>query len=118
MHKPPIHKSFLNAFRGLFAMLRSERNFQIELAAAAVNIFLIFFLKVRGTDAAVLLLTCATVLSSEIFNTAIEKICDIIQPEYDQRIKFIKDAAAGGVLLLSIAAVAVGLIIYSRYIIY
>jgi diacylglycerol kinase (ATP) len=55
------------------------------------------------------------VLSAEIFNTAIEKICDIIQPDFDQRIG-IKDIAAGAVILLAIAAIIVGVIVYPKYI--
>ena len=55
------------------------------------------------------------VLSLEILNTCVEKICDIIQPEYDQRIKVIKDIAAGSVVLMAIASVFVGILIYWKY---
>ena len=116
MRKPPVHKSFFNAFRGISLMLRSERNFQIEILALVINLGLIVFLKLSPTDAAIVLLTCFFVLSTEIVNTAIEKICDIVQPEYDERVKFIKDISAGAVLILSIAAVFVGILVYSKYI--
>ncbi len=116
MRKPPVHKSFFNAFRGISLMLRSERNFQIEILALVINLGLIVFLKLTPTDAAIVLLTCFSVLSTEILNTAIEKICDIVQPEYDERVKFIKDISAGAVLILSIAAVFVGILVYSKYI--
>ncbi|CAM3049050.1 diacylglycerol kinase family protein [Chryseobacterium flavum] len=116
MKKPPVHKSFLNAFHGVFLMIRAERNFQIELLAFFVNLFLIFYLKLSSTDAIFILIVSFAVLSAEIFNTAIEKICDIIQPDFDKRIGFIKDIAAGGVLLTAIASVIVGIIVYWNYI--
>jgi diacylglycerol kinase (ATP) len=116
MQKPPIHKSFLNAFRGVFFMLKSERNFQLEFLAFLINLFLIFYLKLSDIDTILVLIVSFGVLSAEIFNTAIEKICDIIQPEFDKRIGFIKDIAAGAVILMTIAAVIVGILVYWKYI--
>ncbi|MCJ7932420.1 MAG: diacylglycerol kinase [Chryseobacterium sp.] len=116
MKKPPIHKSFLNAFRGVFFMVKTERNFQIELLAFFVNLFLIFYLRLSGTDAALILIVSFAVLSAEIFNTAIERICDIIQPDFDKRIGFIKDIAAGAVALMAAASVGVGILVYWKYI--
>ncbi|WP_238555087.1 diacylglycerol kinase family protein [Chryseobacterium sp. P1-3] len=55
-------------------------------------------------------------LSAEIFNTAIERICDIIQPDFDKRIGFIKDIAAGAVVLMAIVSVIVGILVYWKYI--
>lgn len=116
VRKPTIQKSFGNAFRGIFLMLKSERNFQIEVFALIVNLFLIVFLELNQTDVAIILICCFVVLSAEILNTAIEKTCDIVQPEYDGRIKFIKDISAGAVLLLAILSVFVGLLVYPKYI--
>jgi len=116
MRKPPIHKSFLNAFRGIFVMFRSERNFQLEVIALLINIFLIFYLKLSTIDTVLVLIVSFGVLSAEIFNTAIEKICDIIQPEFDKRIGFIKDISAGAVTLMAVASVIVGILVYWKYI--
>lgn len=116
MQKPPIHTSFLNALRGLFMMIKTERNFQIELLAFFVNLFLIFYFKLNYIDTILVLMASFAVLSAEIFNTAIEKICDIIQPDFDKRIGFIKDIAAGAVMLTAIAAVIVGILVYGKYV--
>lgn len=116
MRKPPIHKSFGNAFRGIFGMMRSERNFQLHILALILNLFLIVFLELNSTDAALILMVCFAVMSAEILNTAIEKICDFIQPEFDGRIKFIKDISAGAVMLMAILAVVVGFLVYPKYI--
>ncbi len=116
MRKPPVHKSFQNAFRGIFLMMKSERNFQIELLAFMINLFLIFYLKLSAADAVCVLIVSFGVLAAEIFNTSIEKICDIMQPEFDIRIGFIKDISAGAVLLVSISSVIVGILVYWKYI--
>ncbi|WP_114820993.1 diacylglycerol kinase family protein [Chryseobacterium sp. KLBC 52] len=116
MQKPPIHKSFLHAFRGVLMMIKTERNFQIELLAFFANLFLILYFRLNSTDAALIIIASFAVLSAEIFNTAIEKICDIIQPNFDKRIGFIKDIAAGAVVLTAIAAVIVGVLVYWKYI--
>jgi diacylglycerol kinase (ATP) len=97
-------------------MIKSERNFQLELLAFFVNVFLIFYLKLSTIDTILVLMVSFGVLSAEIFNTSIEKICDIIQPEFDKRIGFIKDIAAGAVILMAILSVVVGILVYWKYI--
>ncbi len=116
MRKPAFHKSMANALRGLVWILRNERNFQLEILALLINLFLIVLLKLSTTDAALILIVCAMVLSLEIVNTCIEKLCDMLQPEYDLRIKIIKDVAAAAVVLMAIFAVVVALLIYPQYI--
>lgn len=118
MRKPLLHQSFLNAFRGIFMMIKSERNFQLESGAFLINLFLIFYLHLSTPDAVLILLVSSGVLAAEIFNTAIEKICDIIRPEFDPRIGFIKDIAAGAVLLMALTSVITGILIYWKYIFY
>ncbi|MBW8523589.1 diacylglycerol kinase family protein [Chryseobacterium chendengshani] len=116
MRKPLIHKSFLNALRGIFIMFKSERNFQIEVMAFLINLFLIFYLNLTTVDSILILMVSFAVLAAEIFNTAVEKICDFMQPEYDKRIGFIKDTSAGAVLLMATASVVVGILVYWKYI--
>lgn len=115
MQKPPFHKSFRNALYGIVWMLKNERNFQIEIFAFIINLFLIVFLKLTIFDAALIFIVCFGVLALEIINTAIEKICDIVKPDYDERIKIIKDISAGAVLLGTFAAVVTGILVYSKY---
>ena len=115
MRKPLLHISFLNAFRGIFIMMKTERNFQLESFAFLVNLFLIFYLHLSKADALLILIVSSGVLAAEIFNTAIEKICDIIQPEFDERIRFIEDISAGAVLLMAAVSVITGVLVYWKY---
>lgn len=115
MSKPPFYKSMWNSIKGLVWMLKSERNFQLEVVALLINLFLIVYFQLSTVDAAIILIVCSAVLALEIVNTCIEKLCDIIHPEYDYRIKIIKDAAAGAVLLTAICSVFVGILVYRNY---
>ena len=64
-------------------------------------------------DVMVILVSTAQVLTAELFNTAIEAVCDFVEPANNQKIMIIKDisAAATGI---SIAAWAI-VIIYEYY---
>ena len=116
MKKPPFQKSMLHSVEGLLWILKSERNFKIHLIALVINIVLLIVLKVNSTDCALILGVCFLVLITEALNTCIEKICDFIQPEKDNRIKIIKDLGAGAVLLASICAIIIGSLVYYNYI--
>ena len=116
MRKPSLLRSITNAIRGLCMIFKSERNFQIEVFALLINIFLIFYFHLSTLDAVLIFMVSFMVLSVEIINTAIEKICNFIHPEYDKRIGFIKDIAAGAVTLMAILSVIVGIFVYWKYI--
>ena len=49
---------------------------------------------------------------TELFNTAIETLCNIVSPQFNIDIKKTKDVSAGAVLVASFFAMAVGLIIF------
>lgn len=45
-------------------------------------------------DASIILLSTGMMISAEIFNTAIEAVCDFMKTDYDEKIGIIKDVAA------------------------
>jgi len=45
-------------------------------------------------DASLIVLSTGTMLAAEMFNTAIEAICDFMETHYNEKIKIIKDIAA------------------------
>jgi len=66
----------------------------------------------------VIILIISAVLVAEILNSAIEEICNIIKRENHldyQETKFIRNASAGAVLILAIASVIIGAIIFLPY---
>lgn len=105
-------QSFAFAFSGLGAFLRSEPNGRIHLAATLVVLILGAILHCSTGEWAMLLIVMAMVWVTELLNTAIEKIMDHLSPEQHPRVKWIKDVAAGAVLIAAIAALAVGGLIF------
>lgn len=99
-------------------MLKSERNFQLEVFALIINLFLIVYFKLNSTDVALILVVCFLVLIAETINTAIEKICDFIEPNFNKKIGLIKDIAAGAVILATLLSIIVGVLVYSKYFFY
>jgi len=59
-----------------------------------------------------LLLLFALILSLEIFNSAVERLVDMLTPKTHSFAKEIKDLLAAMVLVASLFAVAIGLIIF------
>lgn len=102
---------FRFAFSGLGYVLRTQRNMRIHLSIAAVVIALGLWLDISLDQWALLALTCGFVLVSETVNTTIEKLVDIVCPDYHPLAKVVKDVMAGTVLLTAIIAVIVGLLI-------
>lgn len=113
MIKNPL-KSFKYAFMGLRILWR-ENNFRIHVLASLLVVFLAIILKVSQTDFIILILCISMVLVTEALNTAIEKICDFIQPNIDPKIAIIKDISAAAVVISTIVAVVVGVVVFWGY---
>jgi undecaprenol kinase len=109
LHKnQPLLRRFRFAFLGLAAAWRTEGNFRIQLIAFLSVVIVLAIVKIEPIWWALVLLTSGSVLAAELFNTALEHLADHLHPETHPQIKIVKDCAAAAVLLMSGAAVAVG----------
>lgn len=108
-------KSYGFALKGLRWML-AENNFLIHLVAAAIVIVLGFKFQLSADHWLVILLCIGGVLSAEIFNTAIEKLCDHLHPAQHPNIGKVKDMAAAAVLVVAIVAAVVGGLVFYPYV--
>lgn len=108
-------RSLSNALRGLNHVIRYERNFQIELAMACVVLFLMFYFKIKNWEAIVLILMIMWVLITELINTVMERVVDILKPRIHPYARLIKDIMATVVLISSGAAIVVGIMIFLPY---
>lgn len=106
-----IH-SFRFAFAGLWYALRTQRNLRVHLSAAALAVLAAMLCQVAPVEWAILTLTIGAVVISELFNTVVEALVDLISPDRHPLAKVAKDVAAAGVLCMAIMAVAVGLAIF------
>jgi diacylglycerol kinase (ATP) len=104
--------SFGYAANGLTLLVRREANARIHLAASLIVLVSAIALQVPLADWGRLVLAMAGVWMAEAFNTAIEVLCDRVCEERDAAIGQAKDLAAGGVLIASIAAGAIGLSVF------
>ena len=105
-------KSVGFALRGALVLIKTERSIKIQVFIALMVTAAGFYYEISTTEWILQTLAIALVLGIEGLNTAVEKIADYIQPRYDQKIGFIKDVAAGAVMLVAIGAAIIGLIIY------
>ena len=108
-------QSFKHAFNGIIHLIWSERNFKIHLIALLFVVAAAFYFSVTVTEWMFLLIVSALVLSMEALNSAIERLCDLYSTEFDDRIKLIKDIAAGAVLISAIFAIVIALIVFCKY---
>jgi diacylglycerol kinase (ATP) len=107
-----LRDSFSYAFCGLVEMCRRERNLRIQLFMLGGAVAAGFILRISTVEWVAIVLAGAGVLATEMLNTALEALADLVSPSYNHKIRFLKDAAAGAVLVMSIAAVAVGLLVF------
>lgn len=103
---------FPYAIRGIIAVAKSEWNFRFHLIVMLFVIGAGFILKLTQLEWVAIVLVIGMVLITEMINTAIEKIIDYMKPEFHPTAGFIKDAAAGAVLISALVSIIVGLIIF------
>ena len=81
--------------------------FVIALAAGG------FLLRFSSVEIAMLVLLGTLLLAVETINTAIEMVCDFVQPKHDPKIGKIKDVAAGATAVTEIgAAIVVAILVW------
>lgn len=105
-------KSIGFALKGAFLLIRTEASIKIQIFIAIVMTAAGFYFEISNIEWILQIFAIALVLGIEGMNTAVEKISDFVQPEFDVKIGFIKDISAGAVMLVSIASAIIGLIIY------
>lgn len=105
-------KSVGYAFKGLFILLKTESSIKIQFVIAILMTIAGFYFNISHTEWALQFICIGMVMGIEGINTAVEKLADFVQPEFDQKIGLIKDVSAGAVMAVSLISVIVGCIIY------
>lgn len=95
------------AINGILAGLHREGSLRLELAVAAAALLLLTWLKPGAVWWAIAVVMIAVVLAAELINSAIEALADHIHPTLHREIRVVKDMAAGAILVLNLAALAV-----------
>lgn len=105
------------AFSGLLAAFKSEINLQLQLIIAVFVIGAGFYFSILKEEWIAILLCIAIVITLEMFNSAIEKLCDLYTKEQNQKIKYIKDVCAGAVLFAAVLAAIIGCLVFWPYVV-
>lgn len=105
-------QAFVHAFHGIGYCFSRERNCMLHVLAALAVTAAGFYFAISATEWLVVLLNIALVISLEMLNTAIEHICNYVQPQYHPAIKKIKNVAAGAVLIAAMVALISACIIF------
>ena len=106
-------KSFKYAFSGISYVLKTSRNFKIQLIFAVTSLMIGFLLQISQSNYVILIATIMSVLILEILNTSIESIVDlVVNKEFSILAKISKDTSAGAVLLASINSVIIAVYIF------
>lgn len=109
-----IIQSFRNAWNGFRVLLRHEYNLYIQLSIGFLVIVAGFYFDISRLEWMVQSTAIGLVIFSELVNTAVEKIMDLLHPEYSLKVKNIKDMAAASVLFTVAIAITVGFLIYGN----
>ena len=108
-----VLKSFKYAFSGINYVLKTSRNFKIQLIFAVTSLMIGFLLQISQSNYVILIATIMSVLILEILNTSIESIVDlVVKKEFSSLAKISKDTSAGAVLLASINSVIIAVYIF------
>lgn len=99
------------ALSGIKAVWVNEPNLKRQVAVGTVVLVLACLLRLAPWDVLLLIIVSGMVLTLEVVNSAIELLLDALHPEYDERLKVVKDMLAAAVLLMSLVAVVVGIYI-------
>lgn len=108
MKNRPFRARLGFALAGLRIVWARERSFRTQCGLAVAALAVTALLRPDWVWLALVTLSIALVLLLEMVNAALEYLMDRVHPDYSDEIKFAKDAAAGAVLLASLAALAVG----------
>ncbi|SOD20432.1 diacylglycerol kinase family protein [Pedobacter xixiisoli] len=105
-------KSFRFASNGLKEAFKSELNFKVHLFSVVVVVLAGWCFEVSFLEWIALIVCISAVLATELFNTAIEVLVNLVSPEFNPKAGLVKDIAAAAVLIVALMSLVVGLIIF------
>ena len=108
-------KSFGYAFKGIASLLKKEHNAWIHCIAIVVVASCGLYFRITPTEWCIVVLCFGIVLAAEGFNTAIERLVNLVSPGFHPIAGDVKDVAAGAVLICAIVSAIVGAIIFIPY---
>lgn len=112
-----MFKSFRYAFDGVLFLFRKENNAKFHLLSTFLVLALGFYFNLKTWEWCMLTFAIGFVICAEAFNSALERLCDKVEPNISETIKIIKDLAAGAVLISAFTAFMIGVLVFGSRII-
>lgn len=104
------------ALEGVKHAFSNNRNMRIAFFSAFLVGILGIFLQISRVEMAVLIITILLVILSEMINTSLEEMVNLIVTEHRKEAKIAKDVAAGMVLVATLGSVIIGIFIFTPYV--
>ena len=105
-------KSLSFAINGIKYCFKMEKHYKFHIFAFILIMILSFLLKLSSIEFIFIIAVSFLVIITEMLNTCVEVIVDMITKDYNILAMYAKDLGAGAVLISSILAVIIGLIIF------
>lgn len=105
---------FKYAAEGVLHVFRTQKHMRFHFLMLVLVLVLSLMFRLGRIETILLLLTISLVLVTEMMNTAVEAVVDLVTQSYHPLAKFAKDIAAGAVLMATLNALAIGLILLPR----
>ncbi|MBA3733561.1 diacylglycerol kinase [Patescibacteria group bacterium] len=110
-----VLNSFWYALKGLRIVFEEERNFKIEVFAGIILSIIIVYYRFTYIESALCVISMSGILMAEIINTAIEDLCNKVQPQFDPVIAKIKDVSGSFVMVSVFGSIIVGIIVFYHH---
>lgn len=108
--------SFKVALKGIYYALKYNRNVRIDFIIAFLVIAASVYFKVDAFEMGILGIIILLVICTEMINTSIEEVINLLVNEHRLEAKIAKDVAAGMVLLTAIGSIIVGVLVFTPHI--
>jgi diacylglycerol kinase (ATP) len=106
-------RSFGFAFKGLTYAFTTQQNFRIHIVAAIIAVGMGCFLHINIDEWQWVMLCIMLMLVTELLNTGIETLTDLVSPGYNKLAGHVKDISAAAVLLVALFSLVTGAVIFA-----
>jgi diacylglycerol kinase len=106
------YEKFRDAFRGVRSGMRGQKSFQVHLAMTIAVLGAAALMRMDLWQWCVLLLCIAGVLTSEMFNSALEHMAKVIDKDHNPELGESLDTASAAVLFACIGSAIIGAMVF------
>ncbi len=102
-------------FRGMRLMF-GEHSFMVQFSLMILTVLSGIYMDFSLSDWALFSLAWGGIFTTETMNTSVERLADVVSPDFDERIRDVKDLSAGAVGWAALAGLAVYLFLIFKHV--